>query len=200
LFEEAAKLGARAARRKPRRGPLPPLFFVTDPVRIPDPVTVAERLPRGSGIIYRGFGDPNAVQIARDLMGVARRRGLLLLIGADAALAAKVGAHGVHLPERALATARRIRRPGWIVTGAAHSARALAASGLDAFVLSAIFPSRSSSAGRPLGPIRLARLVRQAAAPVYALGGVNADTVRRLANTGIVGVAAVEGVEPQSRS
>ncbi len=58
------------------------------------------------------------------------------------------------------------------------------------------FPSRSPSAGRPLGPIRLARLVRQAASPVYALGGVDADTVRRLGDTGVVGVAAVDGLAP----
>lgn len=196
MFEEAGKLGARATRRKGPARPLPPLFFVTDPARTPDPVAVAARLPRGAGVIYRSFGDPNAVQIASRLMAVARARRLVLLIGADVALASRVGAHGVHLPERALGNARRVRRPGWIVTGAAHSARALAAPGLDAFLLSAVFPSRSPSARAPLGPIRLARLVRSARAPVYALGGVNADTVRRLRNTGIVGVAAVEGLEP----
>ncbi len=196
MFEEAAKLGARATLRKPRRLALPTLFFLTDPDRTPDPVAVAQRLPRGAGIIYRSFGDPNAVKIAAALMAVARARGLILLIGSDAALAARVGAHGVHLPERALRMARRVRRRGWIVTGAAHSARALTAPGLDAFLLSAVFASRSPSAGRPLGPLRLARLVRQARSPVYALGGVSADTVRRLRNSGVVGVAAVEGLEP----
>jgi thiamine monophosphate synthase len=37
-------------------------------------------------------------------------------------------------------------------------------------------------------------MVRLARAPVYALGGVNARTVRRLRGTGIAGVAAVDGL------
>jgi thiamine-phosphate pyrophosphorylase len=193
LFREAAKLGAR----RPARKRLPPLFFVTDPSRTPDPVAVAAALPRGAGVIYRHFGAADAGRIAAGLARVARARGLVLLIGADARLAAKVGADGVHLPERELGRARRLRRPNWILTGAAHSGRALALAGragLDAALLSPALPSRSPSAGRPLGPIRLARLVRGARLPVYALGGVNAGTAKRLRDTGISGLAAVEGL------
>jgi thiamine monophosphate synthase len=70
--------------------------------------------------------------------------GWCLLIGQDAELAAKVGAHGVHLPERAAARARRLRavRPRWIITLATHSAVAVARSahcGVDGVFLSAIF-------------------------------------------------------------
>jgi len=153
LFGEALKLGSAAPRRKalPRaRRPLPPLFFVTDPVRAPRPAAVAMALPRGCGIIYRAFGAPDAGRVAAALAKIARRRGLILLVGADEGLAARVGAHGVHLPERALATARRLRarQPGWILTAAAHSARALAAAarcGLDAALLSPVFDSPSAS-------------------------------------------------------
>jgi thiamine monophosphate synthase len=91
----------------------------------------------------------------------------VLLIGQDPELAAKVGAHGVHLPERAAARARRLRavRPRWIITLATHSAVAVARSahcGIDGVFLSAIFPSRSPSAGAPLGVLRLAAIVRSA--------------------------------------
>jgi thiamine-phosphate pyrophosphorylase len=170
--------------------------LVTDPQRTPDPVAAAHDLPRGMGVIYRSFGNPNAVQIARALRRVCTARGLLLLIGADAALAARAGADGVHLPERLASRAPRLRRQGWIVTAAAHSAKALRARGVDAFLLSPAFESRSPSAGKPLGPLRVARLVRLARAPVYALGGVNARTVRRLKGSGVVGIAAVEGLRP----
>lgn len=195
LWREAGKLCAAAPRTKA----LPPLFFVTDPKRTPDPAAVARTLPRGCGVIYRSFGDPAAVGVGRALAAIARARGLVLLVGADAGLAAAVGAHGVHLPERAVGQARRLRarRPGWIVTGSAHSARALAGakrSGLDAVLLSPVFDSRSPSAGRPLGIVRFAALVRGAGLPVYALGGVDARTVMRLKGSGAAGVAAVEGV------
>lgn len=183
-----------AARRKP---PLPPLLFFTDPERTPDIEAAALRLPRGSAIVYRSFSAPDAEARARGLLAITRRRGLLLLIGADAGLAAKVGADGVHLPERLAHRARRLKRPGWIVTAAAHSplaARRGLAAGADAVVVSAIFPSASPSAGAPIGPLRLARIVRAAGGPVYALGGINDKTARRLMPAGLVGLAAVEAL------
>ncbi|MDB5475670.1 MAG: thiE, partial [Phenylobacterium sp.] len=111
--------------------------------------------------------------------------------------AARIGADGVHLPERLAGRARRIRRPGWIVTCAAHSlaaARRAKAAGADAAVVSAVFASDSPSAGPPIGPVRLALLVRQAGLPVYGLGGINNKTARRLIGAGLVGLAAVGGL------
>ncbi len=177
---------------------LPAAWFVTDPERTPNPLATAARLPRGCGVIFRGFGRPDAEATAARLVMLARRRGLLLLIGADEALAARIGAGGVHLPERDLWKAPRIRarHPGWIVTGAAHSPLALQhalRAGLDAVLLSAVFPSNSPSAGKPLGPIKWALAVRRARTPTIALGGVNAKSVGRLVGTKTYGFAAVEG-------
>jgi thiamine-phosphate pyrophosphorylase len=74
-----------------------------------------------------------------------------------------------------------------------------ARAGADALVVSPIFPSASASAGKPLGPLRLARLVRLSRVPVYALGGVNERTARRLLGVGVAGLAAVEGLlEPRT--
>jgi thiamine-phosphate pyrophosphorylase len=102
---------------------------------------------------------------------------------------------GAHLPERLAAKGRRFRRSGRLVTAAAHSEAAIRRarlSGCDAVLVSAVFDSRSPSAGRPLGPLRFAALARRAKLPVYALGGVNARTARRLLGSGAAGVAAVE--------
>ena len=186
-------------RRSPARKALPALLFFTDPERTPDPIAAAAVLPRGAAVVYRAFGAPDALATAVRLKAFARRRGLVLLIGADAALARSAGADGVHLPERDAGRARTLKaaRPRWIVTAAAHglsAARRARASGADAAVVSAIFPSRSPSAGAPIGPVRLARLTRHAGLPVYALGGVNNETARRLLDAGLVGLAAVEGL------
>jgi thiamine-phosphate pyrophosphorylase len=175
---------------------LPRLFFFTDPVRTPDAASVLARLPRGVGVVYRAFGAPDAVTRGRRLARVARRRGLVLLAGADAALAAKIGADGVHLPERAaiLAAGLKRARASWIVTAAAHSRAAIVRArraGADAVFVSPVFPSASPSAGRPLGPLRFAMLARGAGLPVYALGGIDARTARRLARSGAAGFAAV---------
>jgi len=139
------------------------------------------------------------LETAKSLAAIARRRKLIFLVGASEALAAAAGAHGLHLPERDLWRARGVlrRHPLWLVTGAAHSARALGRAhrvGLHAALVSSVFPSRSPSAARPLGPVRLALLARGARIPVYALGGVTAARAGRLTGTGVSGIAAVEGL------
>ena len=175
---------------------LPPLLLVTDPERTPDPVALAEALPRGCGLIYRPFGAPHARKTGRKLARVARRRGLVLLIGADAVRAKGAG---VHLPERLAHRAGPIKRarPGVLVTCAAHSLPAALKArraGAHAVLMSAVFPSKSPSAGRPLGPVRFAALVRQAGLPVYALGGVKTKNAPRLLGSGAAGLAMVEGL------
>lgn len=191
---------ARTLRPARVRGKaLPRLFFFTDPARTPDPETVIRRLPRGAGVVYRAFGDPGAVAEGRRLVKAARRRGLLVLAGADAALAARIGADGVHLPQRMAARAlglKRARRT-WIVTAAAHSKVAIVTakrSGADAAFVSPVFVSASPSAGCPIGPLRFAALIGGAGLPVFALGGVNAGVARRLAQGRAAGLAAVDAL------
>ena len=183
------------ARRGLRKA-LPALLFFTDPVRTPEPEAIAERLPSGSGIVFRAFGATDALERAASLKQVALRRGLKLLLGRDGALARRVGADGVHLPEALAHRALAIRRmnPGWIVTSAAHSLVAARLSHADAVVMSVAFPSRSASAGPAMGPIRLALLIRGSARAVYALGGINDTTAPRLLATGAIGIAGVDGL------
>ncbi len=173
------------------------MLILTDPRRTPDVLALAERLPTGAGLVYRAFGAADAAATACRLARMARAQGWTLLVGAGAALAQSCGAHGVHLAERQLSQAPRLRArwPGALITGAAHGPRALTlarACGLDAALLSTVFPSRSPSAGAPLGPVRMALLLRRVEGiRVYALGGVDGMTIRRLAGTGVSGVAAV---------
>jgi thiamine-phosphate pyrophosphorylase len=199
-IDEMEALSRTAARLRPwlvRGKPLPNLLFFTDPQRTPDPERVAERLPAGAAVVFRAFGAQDAAVQGLRLREITRRRDLLLLVGADEALASQVDADGLHLPERLATslTGLRSAHPDWLITIAAHdevAARAGAAA--DALVISPIFPSRSPSAGPPLGVEGLGRIVEEVETPVYALGGVRADTVGLLANTGIVGVAAVEAL------
>lgn len=185
LFATAAGLKRASRWRKTR---LPPLLFVTDPTRTPDVAAVAERLPRGAGVVLRTFGRA-APRI--------RRQGLTLLVGADARLAIDLRADGLHLPERMAPDLPRIRarHPRWLITIAGHSPLAVRkARGADAVILSTVFESRSSSAGRAMGPLRLAAIARSSPVPVYALGGVDMKNARRLRATGVIGFAAVDGV------
>lgn len=186
-----ARLAARL-NRDAGAPAIPSLYFFTDPERTPDPVASAERLPRGTAIVFRHFGAPDRRQQARALARVARRRGLKLLIGADPALARRVGADGVHWPERLLGSAERFG----LTTAAAHSSDAIAraATIADAIVLSPVFPSRSPSAVHPLGVFHASQMARGAGRPVIALGGVNGQSARMLVGRGFAGCAAIEAL------
>jgi thiamine-phosphate pyrophosphorylase len=184
---------ARTLNRRAGRPALPPLLFFTDPKRTPTLAGAIMRLPPGSAVIYRHFGASDRLAVARALRTLCRRRRVLLLIGADVGLAGRVGADGVHLPERMggrAAAARGLHR-SWVITVAAHK-RARPVSGADALVLAPVLPSASPSALRPLGLRAANAIASRAGAPVYALGGVSTKTAARL--RGFAGLAAVEGL------
>ncbi len=181
-----------------RATPLPALILMTDSERLPDPEAAVAALPRGSAVVLRHYGSPDREALAQDLAILCRRRGIRLLIGADARLAAAVGAGGLHLPEaiaqRGPGRWRRWRRPEWLVTAAAHSASALlgaARAGADAAILSPVYPTASHPGVVPLGPLRFAALCRESPLPVYALGGVTAADARRLILGGAAGLAGI---------
>ena len=199
-------LAELSRRLKPpvRRPSLPPLILMTDRERLANPIPVVETLPRGSAIILRHYGDPGRNALALELAAVCRKRGLRLLIADDARLASRVRAHGVHLPETRTRTVRSggrlFRRPGWLVTAAAHSPRAVrraAQAGVDAVLLSPVFPTKSHPGAAPIGPLRFAAWVRHSPLPVYALGGVSVASARRLASSGAVGFAGIGGFQNQ---
>lgn len=201
LWEAASVLARDAAevsRARACSGPnLPPLLFFTDPERTPRPWETAARLPVGAGVVFRHFGLPDAHKTALRLREATRARDGLLLIGLDAELAEAVGADGVHLPERALDQAAGLAaaRPDWRITGAAHSSITLTSPGLDALIVSPVFPAGGASAHRPaLGLTVLGQWVETAPCPVYALGGVDGKNARSLIGSGACGFAAVSAI------
>lgn len=183
---------------------LPPLLVFTDPVRVPDPAKVAQRLPAGSGLVFRHFGVASAEKTAWQLREITARRGVTLMIGLDAELADRIGADGLHLPRRSASMAKRLREnhPLWLMTAAAHRQDPGVGAGpgfqpvegLDALVLAPAFSTRSPSPARPaLGPGQIADFVAASTLPVYALGGINLNNVSELSGTGICGIAGVDG-------
>ena len=196
-------LAEAASRLKGAAGStLPALVLMTDEVRLADPLPAARALPAGSAIILRHYGVPERAALARHLAAIARRRGLLLLVGEDAALARRVGAAGVHLPERAIRLAGAARwRKDWLVTAAAHSRTALlaaAAAGADAALLGPVFATASHPGARVLGPQLFAALAQASPLPVYALGGIDGDNACFLRGSGAVGIAGIGGLIPRA--
>ena len=205
MSDEGRRLWATAldlarSRLPVTRRALPPLLFITDPVRTPEPWITAARLPSGSGVIYRHFGAAGAVETARRLRAATGRRNVRLLIGNDEEMAAAIGADGVHLPQARLDEAGAVRRrlPDGLLTAAFHAGAMVgdeAIRALDAVVVSPVFTAGGQSPKRPeLDPEGLAAVAATLPLPVYALGGISTENASRLIGTGACGIAAVDGI------
>jgi thiamine-phosphate pyrophosphorylase len=199
-YDDATRLARLAARWPGVPGRLPPLVALTDPRRTPDVAAFARGLPEGCALIYRHFGRAERFREASALAAIARARGLVLLISADPGLAEACDADGVHWPAHLSRPAQRWFRTcqDRVFTVSAHNRAELAQAArleADAALLSPVFATRSAGSGAALGRLRAASLVRQAGLPVYALGGITADSARRLDMSGFSGLAAIDGLK-----
>jgi len=152
--------------------------------------------------LFRHYNDPRREDLAIALLRLCRRRHLKLLIAGNWRLAAKIGADGTHLPAWMV---RRIgpmalpiqRRPGFLVTAAAHSPRELNRAkdiGADAVFLSPIFATASHPKAQPLGILRTTAWAKDSDVSVYALGGIGTRNGRRLFGTAFTGIAGISGI------
>lgn len=194
----AAQLNC-AARPVDKHKGLPLLWLLSDALRLRDPASAIQRLPAGSGFIFRHYEYQGRENLARKLRLACRRRRIIFLLAGDWRMALRVGADGVHLPEWSGHQARAIRtaRPEALVTVAAHSERAIHRAyrqGADAVMVSPVFTTASHPGASALGAVRFAKLRHGARLPVIALGGINTHTARRLRGSGATGLAAISGL------
>lgn len=175
---------------------VPALVLMTDDTRAADWKEAVAALPSGSAVVVRHRNGREREALARAVRGVCRQRRVKLLIADDVALAVRLQADGVHLPEARLArlSGLRARFPHWLLTAAAHDAAALAEAarrGADAVFVSPVFATASHPRAETLGAVRLAALAASVRVPVLALGGVDGDNVQRLTPARVAGVGVI---------
>ncbi|MDR2857633.1 MAG: thiamine phosphate synthase [Novosphingobium sp.] len=174
-----------------RQSTLPAIWLVSDARNDARLESLLARLPRGSGLIYRHYHlDPFRRRARFDrLAALARRRGHLPALAADAREARRWRARSVYGP-----AARLARGPAALRLVTVHSLAEIGAARrtrADAILLSPVFLTRSHPGARALGPLRFRLLAQRAGVPVIALGGMNAARARRI---GASHWAAIDGI------
>lgn len=178
---------------------LPPLLFLTDETRVPDPRPALDRLPADCAVVFRHYGATNRERLAAELARACKKQGRVFLVAGDVELARAVKADGLHLPEAMLNERNDWRAiwPSGLLTAAAHSSLTLheaCVAGCDAALLSPVFATVSHPDKGALGEDMFRLLTKNAALPVYALGGITNETAPRLIASGAVGLAAIGGL------
>lgn len=190
----AAKLASAAGALKRKSGAIAPfsLVFMTDRLRVPNPILIARALPKGSAVILRDYNMPKREALAAQLAQICNARSLFLLIGADPALAHRVGAKGLHIPSW-FREWNEIPKT-LIVTASCHNdaeLRGARAVDVKIALLSPAFPTLSHPDANALGAERFRRMAAASPIPVLALGGVNEGNAPKLAGPNVAGIAAI---------
>lgn len=161
--------------------PFPALWLLSDARNDAALERALKRLPRGSGFVFRHYHLPGPERLARfrQLQRIARARGHVVVLADSALTAREWGADGVYGAPLALWP----RRGNLLQLATAHSLAELgeaARKGADAVLLSPVFATRTHPGAPFLGPLRFRLLAARSRVPVIALGGMNAQTGRRL--------------------
>lgn len=183
---------------------LPSLYLITPP-RIEAPARFLDdldaALARGVRLLQLRVFDLSADALQRLGREVCRRcqgHGGRVLVNGPVELADAIGADGLHLAGRMLATIdRRPVETGRLLAASCHDAGDLAraaALGADFAVLSPVLPTPSHPDAEPIGWDGFRDTVEAAAMPVYALGGMRSDLLATAWGHGAQGIAGIRGL------
>jgi thiamine-phosphate pyrophosphorylase len=183
--------------------PFPGLYLITpdeaDSTRLL--ARVVPLLPFASCLQYRNkrAAPPLRERQARELHAVCRETGTPLIINDDAALAARIGAAGVHLGEDDgdVVAARALLGGGAIIGVSCYDelarAERAAREGADYIAFGAFYPSPTKPHARRASPSLLLAAARFGLRRV-AIGGITPDNARPLIAAGADLVAVISGV------
>jgi 8-oxo-dGTP diphosphatase len=143
-----------------------------------------------------GYGIEQLALLADSVTALCHSYGATLMLK-DEPLARRLGC-GLHLGSSQLRAMRRRSFPQQqLLAASCHTQQELAHAasiGVDFATLSPLQPTATHPQAQPLGWERFSAMVTQAALPVYALGGMQAEDTPQAWGCGAQGIAAIRGL------
>lgn len=170
---------------------LPKRWLMTDPRYGERLLASIQKLPKGSGVIFRHYDAPNRLDMFHDIAKICRRRGLTLIFAGehiDRKMNKAVGCY-FGRPQKTK------KRYNSIILFGVHNVREIRNAntwGADAYLLSPVFSTNSHKGHRPLGLLRFRQLRRLCDKPVIALGGMSQARFQPMKY--VHGYAAIDGL------
>ncbi|QCP48660.1 thiamine phosphate synthase [Trinickia violacea] len=185
---------------------LPPTYLVTPEPPAGEPIAdfiaqLERALEAGIRLVQlraKTLTAPQYVTLAEQALACCRRYDARLLLNAPADVAHALQADGVHLTStRLMACTNRPLPSKLLVSAACHDARQVLHAnriGADLLTISPVLPTATHTTAEPLGWPRFKELVALTPLPVYALGGMTADTLNEAREAGAYGIAAIRSL------
>ncbi len=186
------------------------LYFVTDRKQTADrPLTdvVHAALDGGARAVQLREKDLEGRELyalAEQLRALTLRYQAQLLVNDRLDVALAVEADGIHLGQHSFAVedARRLLGAGKLIGVSTHSQQEITeARGADFLVFGPVYYTPSKVAyGEPQGLDRLRAAVAHSTVPVFAIGGIKAERVAEVLETGAHGVAMISAISAATDS
>ena len=163
---------------------------------------IAEGAAAGVPLVQIREGDLEVgtlLTLAREAVSAVQGTSCRVVVNDRVDVAIASGAHGVHLKSAGppAARVRQMSDQGWTVGQSAHTAAELVhGRGADYLVFGTVFETASKPDVAEQGVERLTDAVRQASAPLVAIGGITSGRLGVCARAGAAGVAGISWLLP----
>ena len=203
LARVRARLGAslRAERARGVRG----LYVIIDPEhtkgRLPLDVALAALRGGAAVIQYRDKLSDAApfLEVARSMQALCSEHDALFIVNDNAAIARLSGAGGLHVGQTDLpvADAREVLSHDQIIGRSNHSVQEALdseAQSADYVAVGALYTTGTKTVTHPVTLDTLAEVKRRVAVPVAAIGGINVENARAVAEAGADAICVISAV------
>ena len=161
---------------------------------------VGQAVEGGANMIQfrdRDMEDVERLHAAGKLREITENKALFIVNG-DVDLAKKVGADGIHFPEKHIFDADTQKlREDFILGQSVHSlemATKAELSYIDYLIVGTLFPSKSHPHGRVSGTKIIEDISGKLSVPLIGIGGISSQNCRKVIDSGASGVAVIGAI------
>ena len=166
---------------------------------------VEEALDGGATFLQlreENLDDAHFLEEARELQALCRERGVPFIVNDNVDVALAMGADGIHVGQHDMEAGdvRRLLGPDRILGVSAQTVeQALLAQerGADYLGVGAVFPTGSKDDADDVSFEELRAICEAVTIPVVAIGGISLSNVKKLAGSGICGIAVISAIFAQ---
>ena len=166
---------------------------------------VEEALDGGATFLQlreKNLDDAHFLEEARELQALCRARGVPFIVNDNVDVALAMGADGIHVGQHDMEAGdvRRLLGPDRILGVSAQTVeQALLAQerGADYLGVGAVFPTGSKDDADDVSFEELRAICEAVTIPVVAIGGISLSNVKKLAGSGICGIAVISAIFAQ---